>query len=117
MEDKIWDLITNKAKARFDFKTFAKDLSELGEDYAENILFEIILGFASGEDEKTIAAKLHNEFLMSGFIWDKKEIDVFLIGKKDVMRLEIYATRLANNLLRDGNEPAVVLQSVNKLLN
>jgi hypothetical protein len=45
-------------------------------------LFEIILGFASGEEEKTIAAKLHNEFLMSGFVWDKKEIDAFLIGKK-----------------------------------
>lgn len=116
MEDIIWDTITNKAKTRFDFEKFAKKFSELDENMADIILFQIIVGFASNEKEEIIAAKLFSNFLLTGFIWDKKEIDKFLSDKKDVLKIEIYVTQLANDLLRNGNDPVSVLNSVNQLL-
>ena len=58
-KDTIWDTITNSAKERFDYKSFEEIFHEIGGNkMAENILFRVIAGLASGETKEEIARQL-----------------------------------------------------------
>lgn len=116
MEELIWDIITDKAKTRFDFAAFSKEFSAINESLADNILFQVIAGFASGQTKESIAIKLYHNMLMIGFEWKEKDIEEFLSDKKERLKHEIYITQLAGDLLNSGNDPSAVLQSVNQFL-
>ena len=61
----IYDNITNSAKTKFDYKSFAKGFDEIDEKIADNILFKVLVEFASDEEKENIAYKLFNEILLN----------------------------------------------------
>ena len=115
--DLIWNAITNSAKRKFDYSDFEKQFIEINENMADNILFQVIIGFASKKSSEVISSGLFNQMLMTGFIWKLEDIKDFVAGKDKLFSIEIYASQLANSLLDDGNEPAAVLNSITQLLN
>lgn len=115
--DFIWNAIVNSAKRKFDYNSFAEDFNEINENLAENVLFKIILGFASEQTSEIISLELFNEIMMMGLFVKKEDIRIFVAGKDKILNLEIYATQLAGSLLQDGKDPVAVLDSVNQLLN
>jgi hypothetical protein len=116
-EELIWDRITNSAKTRFDYTTFAKEFNEIDENIAENILFKTIVGFASKKTKSELSFELFNEILLIGYKCDIKEIRVFIDDKEELLKLEIYVSQLAGSMLQNGQDPLSVLQFANQLLN
>ena len=117
IENQIWDTITNSAKKKFDYTSFEEGFEDYDENIAENILFKIIASYAANEKDETIAAIIFNDLLITGFVIDKNVLDSFLVGKKELFKVEIYCTQFARDLLQDGNSNFSVLNSINKLLN
>jgi hypothetical protein len=115
-EELIWDCITNSAKVKFDFSAFEKEFEGINENTASNILFRIIVGYASGESTEILSIKLRNEMLLNGYSLSLDEIDKFLMGKDQTLKLEIYATELASKMLQEGIDELTVLNSTIQLL-
>lgn len=116
IEDLIYDRITDSAKLKFEYAEFAMDFKDLPKHVPENILFGVIAGFASGESNETVVAKLFNDILMMGFMVDRKELVDFVEGKEKLFALEIYVLQLASTMLENGDNPHGVLSAVNQLL-
>lgn len=55
--------------------------------------------------------------MMIGFVWKLEDIQDFIKDKDKLLKLEIYTSQLAGTLLEDGNDPLMVLNSINQLLN
>jgi len=119
-KDLIWSVIIESAKTRFDYSAFEKEFKVFGKkgakNFAENFLIMALSGFASKEAKDIMTLKLFNEMLLTGYIWEKAEIQKFLTEKEKLLSLEIYVTQLANSLLDDGSQPLSVLNSVHQLL-
>jgi len=115
-EEKIFDKITDSAKARFDYSSFSSELNDYKENLAENILFTIISSLSVEEDVNIISLKLFNELLMCGLKWDLELIKQFVTDRKVDLQLEIFATNLAANMLHNGENPLTVLNAVNQIL-
>lgn len=109
--------ITNSAKRKFDFVAFEKEFEDLGENLASAILFEIIAAFANEEKSEIISIKLFDELLLTGIAWELDEINKFLIGKEEILKVEIYTTQMASKMINDGIDPLVVLNFINQMLN
>ncbi|MBI1226589.1 MAG: hypothetical protein GC192_15255 [Bacteroidetes bacterium] len=116
-EDIVWNAITNNAKRKFDFEAFANTFNEIDESIAENILFRVIASFAGDKTEEFIVQDLFNQMILTGFMWDIEDIKTFLVGKKELLKGEIFAAQIAFNLIEDGNEPLTVLSQIHPLLN
>jgi len=116
MEDLIWNRITDSAKKKFDYKTFESEFNKIDDNIAENIIFQIIVGFASDKTEEIIALELYNQMLMTGFVWQLDEIQKFIEDKKSLLKIEIYSAQLASSMLQDDNDPLSVLNGINQLL-
>ena len=112
IEDKIWDSITNSAKSKFDFASFKKNMPQ----FADNALFKIIVDFAMNKPINAIAGELHNQVLMTGFVWKMDDINDFLEGKKEILKHEIYIAQLAADMLQNGNSPQGVFTTITGLL-
>jgi hypothetical protein len=115
-DDQIWDAITNSAKNRFDFISFENEFKEFNEHIAENILFNVILGFASDKNEERIVNELHDAILRTGINWEVQEIKDFVASKDKTLALEVLATRLARTMLQEGVAADKVLNAVNNML-
>jgi hypothetical protein len=113
----IWGTITDSAKKKFDYNSFEEQFAEIDENLADNILFKIIIGFASNKTSEKISLELFNELMMIGFLWKLEEVQKFVNDKDKTLKLEIYSSQLASSLLQDGNDPLAVLNSVRQLLN
>jgi len=117
-EDLIWDRITESAMSKFDFAAFQEEVAGVTgeENVAENIVFMTIVGFASGKDDNSVAESIYNQIILSGFVWEFPVIEQFVSGKKEIFKLEIYATNLAYSLLEETKDTSIVLTAVNQLL-
>lgn len=115
-EDFVWNRITNSAKTRFDYASFEKDCNEVNKNIAENILFAIIVGFASKETNEAISMKVYNQMLMTGFQWELNDIQNFIEGKDKLFKLEIYLTQLAASLMEEDNDPLAALGAIERFL-
>ena len=79
-ETKIYDLITESAKKKFDYESFVKDFATITEidsfdvDIVENILWTILNHLAAGEKPNIVALQINNQFLLMGFMIDKVSI-------------------------------------------
>jgi len=79
-EIKIYDLITDSAKNKFDYESFVKDFTAITEinssdiDIAENILWIILNHLAAGKNPNIVALQINNQFLSMGFMLDKDGI-------------------------------------------
>jgi hypothetical protein len=115
-EELIFETILGSAKKKFDFDTFQSGFHEIGSNLAENILAKTLKGFASGQKPEIISAELFNEVLMLGIEWDKGEIAKFVADKEKTLSLEIYASKLAMSMLREGIKPISIVNSLNQML-
>jgi len=115
--DLVWNAITDSAKKKFDYKSFEEQFAEIDENLADNILFKILIGFASKKTDEIISHELFNEMMMIGFIWKLEDIKDFIKDKGKTFKLEIYLSQLASSLLEDGSDPVMVLSSISPLLN
>jgi hypothetical protein len=114
--EEIWNAVTDSAKKRFDYPTFAKEFDEIDTSISENILFTTIVNFASGESKESTASKLFSQILMTGYLWEKSDIDSFVKDKEDLFKLEIYLTELATSMLENGQHPLTVLANIKQLI-
>ncbi|MGB3949343.1 MAG: hypothetical protein WBM13_15260 [Bacteroidia bacterium] len=113
IEEKIWDSITNSAKGKFDYVSFKENFSF----DPDIIIFKIIMGFSVKTKKEILILQLHNELLLTGIVWDKKEIAKFVEDKENLFKIEIFASQVASNLLNEGNDPISVFNSISQLLN
>lgn len=88
----------------------------MDKELANNILFKIIIGFASKKSSEIISIELFNEMMMIGFVWKLEDIQAFIKDKDTLFKTEIFSSQLANSLLEDGNDPIMVLNSIHQLL-
>jgi|WetSurMetagenome_2_1015567.scaffolds.fasta_scaffold33634_3 hypothetical protein len=112
IEDKIWDSITASAKDKFDFASFEEDIPQ----FADMALFKIIVDFAVNKPLNVIAGELHNQVLMTGFVWKMDDITEFLEGKREILKHEINIAQLAADMLQNGNSPQDVYKTLTGLL-
>ena len=114
--DLVWNTITNSAKRRFDYKDFSEGFNDSNENVADNLLFKIIVGFVENKSSKIISLELFSSLMIHGLIWELKEIESFVEGKEKVFKIEIFATKIAIDLLQDGNNPESVVMAIGQLL-
>jgi hypothetical protein len=118
-EEKIYDLITNSAKRRFDYSSFENKFTTLSEelkDAPDNIIWMIIEHLSRKIEKKIIGLELMNQLLILGIGWDEKGIHEFVSDKEDLFRHEISATRLATSLLNAGENPKIVFNKITQQL-
>lgn len=115
-ENIIWDTITDSAKTKFDYDSFAKPFLDFDEQIPENILFKVIISLAAKEKAEVISYTILNELIMIGFKVDKSEIDNFIKEKGELLKLEIYCSQLASDMLQNGDDTSFVLKSIKQLL-
>jgi hypothetical protein len=115
-EDLIWDAITDSAKRRFDYNGFAVAFDEVHENIAENVVFRVIAGFASGQPQQAMSSALFDQMVMTGMVWSKEDIDRFIEDKEQLFKVEILAMQLARTMLDNGVDPQAVLLSIGQLL-
>ena len=111
--DKIWDTITDSAKRRFDYATLKEEFPF----NPDNFLFAIIMGLAVGEAKNTIALKLMNHMMMTGYEIEKDEILKIIVDNEKAFGLEVLATRMADNMLQEGGDPVTIYATIAQLLN
>lgn len=116
IEDLIWDRITESAKNKMDFDSLKEFFDDIDENIAENILHEIIIGFAANKTQQVLFFELKNKLLLNGIKWDDNEITTLLEGKEQLLGLEILACHMVSDMLKDGSDPLIVLDSINQLL-
>ena len=116
-QDIVWDAITNSAKSKFDYSSFENQFKEVGENIADNILFKIIIGYASKKTSEILSEELIGDMMMLGYLWEINELKDFLRNKENLFKTEIFACQMAANLLEDGSDPIVVLNTINQFLN
>lgn len=116
-EDIIWDTITNSAKQRFDYKSFEEGIPKMGDrNVAENILFMIIAGLASGETKEGLAARLNTHMNMLGYIFEEHYLEKLLERKEEELKTEIIVTQFALAMLEQGTHPVAILNGVHQML-
>ena len=99
-EDKIWNAITNSAKAKFDYEDFRAAFDGFPDENApENILFMTIAGFAEGKPKDEIAADINGKLLPLAFAFSESTLTEFLANKTVEFEKEIRATQIAATLL------------------
>lgn len=69
--DQIFNLITDSAKKKFDYKSFAKDLADFDPDY---ILFQIIAFLANNESVDLIISKITVRIFGMGYMLDEESL-------------------------------------------
>lgn len=113
MEEMLWDEITNSAKKKFDYKTFAQ---EIPESLADNFLFQAILLIAGNRPVLQIASELQMNLILAGFHMELDDLITFINEKKSILDLEVFASQIAMDLLADGTPPEHVYANVCQLL-
>ena len=113
MEELIYNLITDSAKKRFNYSELAENLED---DFADHLLYEMIVALAMGESKETIAAKLNSQIILRGFIIE--DFTPYIEDREKDLGMEILALRIAITNLKDGADPAAVyLKTENFLSN
>ncbi len=111
----IWDYITNSAKRRFDYSTLEEQFS-FDSDWADIILWDVIVGFAGGKKKDIIALEIHTKLIGPQVNWEVKNILQFLDDKEKLFQLEILASRMATEMFYNGGKPAIILTEMTRLL-
>lgn len=112
----ISNAIIESTKRRFDYETFAEDFNEIDEGIAPDVIWEVIVNFASGESSAILIEKIFSRFLIMGFTWDRKAINEFVYDKEEVFTLEISALKMAWTMLSAGASEYSVLEFIQKFL-
>jgi hypothetical protein len=116
-ERTISDAILKSAKKKFDYKSLEAVFQETSDDNkAQNVLFKIIDGFASGETKESLATQLTTDMALVGYGFEEHYLEELLAHKEQELRTEILATQFARSMLEQGTHPVTVLNAVHKML-
>lgn len=107
--ERIFNLIADSAKKRFDYNSLSE---QIGDEAADNLLFQIMVSIAIRESKEIAAAKIFNQILLTGFIIDKDFLVRFIEQREKDLAMEILALQIAKtNLDNNANPLAVYLQT------
>ncbi len=115
-KDTIRDTITNSAKTRFDYKSFAGGFDFGDGKIPEKILLRVIDGLASGETKEQVARQLDLDVWQLGCGFEEHFLEKFLEHKENELKNEILVTQLARTMLEQGSQPVAVLNAVHQML-
>jgi len=115
--DSVWNAITNSAKGRFDYSQFEGRFLGFDPKIAENILFKIIVGHASGDLTEDIAAVIQGQLLLIGCSFPQDELSTFILDRHADLSREITAMGTAQALFDMGVQVPGVLVQTYSLLN
>jgi hypothetical protein len=117
-EETIWDTITNSAKERFDYRSLEAVFQETDNDnFAENILFKMILGLSAGQTKEDLTTQLTTDMALIGLGFKEHYLENLLEHKAEELSTEILATQFARSMLDQGSHPVPILEAVHKMLN
>lgn len=107
--ERIFNLITDSAKERFNFVSFSE---KIGDESADSLLFQIMVSLAVGESKELIAAKITAQIMMMGFAMENDALLHFIEQREKDLAMEILALKMAKtNLDNNANPIAVYLQT------
>lgn len=116
--DRVWDVITESAKSRFDFDSFEQSFEGMGETHiAENLLFMTLAGIAQDRSSEEIVKNIQRNFLLLGISVDTAEFVEFVDQRRKDSAAEIVATKTALALFEMGAETPGVLVQTRSILN
>ena len=101
-ESAIYDLITDSAKTRFDYKAFETEFSlpDMDLNVADKVLWQILMYLAMDDGPETIALKVRNDIILSGFfIPDTDGLSQLIINNQVNWKKEIEALKMATGML------------------
>jgi len=117
IDESICDVITNSAKKRFDYKSYAVTFENMGNEYvADNFLFKTICEFSAGKNIKSVAAALNAGILITGYRLEGEWLADYLANKEEELKKEIQVAHLARSMLAGGCPSDMVLAVVLKTL-
>lgn len=107
--ERIFNLITDSAKKRFDYYSFSE---KIGDETADSLLFQIMVSLAVGESKELIAAKIFAQIVMMSFAMENDSLVRFIKQREKDLAMEILALKMANtNLDNNANPITVYLQT------
>lgn len=112
-EDVIWDVITESAKTRFDYKEFRKSFDGFFENKsrADMALFTIVAGCAGRLSAEEIVDAVNQDLLPFGLLFPVDVMKEFLTDNKQKLYREIMAVDAAQQALELGwGVPGVLMQ-------
>jgi hypothetical protein len=116
-EDIVWDRITDSAKRRIDYEQLVETFNEFGDPVLpENILFQIILGRAVGDDKETIASRLESQLMVLGIGAENGTFLELVEEIEPAVYKEVLAAKAALTMFQEGGDPIDVLLTVSQLL-
>ena len=101
-ESAIYDLITDSAKTRFDYKAFETEFSmpDMDLNVADKVLWQILMYLAMDDQPETIALRVRNDIMLSGFfIRDTDTLAQLIINHRAGWKKEIEALKMATGML------------------
>lgn len=116
-EDIVWDRITDSAKRRIDYEELVEAFDAFGDPaLPENVLFQVIIGRATGEDKGAIASKLESHLMVLGIGVENGSLVDLIAEVEPAVSKEILATKAALIMFQEGGDPIDVLAMVSQLL-
>jgi len=116
IENSIWDIITTSAKTKFDSNQFEDCFLGTQKRFTDNIIYIILNSFANGDSTKTVINKVQNKLTHIGCNIDPKEIEIFFSDIELRLKEEIYTAHVVFAMYKEHNEPAIILNTVTKML-
>ena len=112
VEEEIYHLITNSAKNRFDYDAFEEYISGQDENvqcittkynFADKILWYMLMYLAMGEKPNIIASKIHCEILLSGLVLnDVSSLEKIIVDNVGNWEKEIEMLKMATEMLNSN---------------
>ena len=114
----IWEAITESAKNKFDYNSFADRFEDhYDDDAADYVLFNMISSFANNFKIEAIQLNIFNQMTEYGVKCKEKEIKKFIEGKEELFKIEIQAVKFTYELLSESTDVNAILQKVKEFLN
>lgn len=116
-EDIVWNTITDSAKTRFDYHSFASDLSDFDNGtMAEKVLFMTIIGHAQERPINVIVSDISQKLLLLGLGMDEAALREFVGNRLTDLPREIKAASQALAFFDMGLKPPGVMFQVRSIL-
>jgi len=102
VEEEIYHLITNSAKTRFDYDSFEDTFSDQS-NFADKILWYMLMYLAMNEKPNIIAAKIQCEMMMSGLMLNNvSSLEKVIVDNIDNWSKEIGVIKMATDMLNSN---------------
>ena len=108
----IENLLVENTKSKINYQEFVSLFSEM----ADEILLDIIIGYAAGKSSIMISGEIFNHFLMNGYDVNAEKISFHVQSLKEKLGLEIWLYTLAYSMLNEKIDPDQVFINIQQLI-